>query len=216
MTQRRTPGGQGPARRPGSSGRGAGRGTGRLATRDLGGRAEPRVSAAARSTGRGAGTGHGGEGSRSASRPAAARRAAAGRAAKRTPAPRPRRFTGRATALLLVLATLALGYTYPVRVYLAQESEIARMEAAQAAQRQKIGELTEEVAKWQDPAYIEAQARRRFYYVRPGVTPLLVLDDPEGAARDAGAAPATGSPAPDRWYDTLWSSIEAANHQPRQ
>ncbi|HEX8631846.1 MAG TPA: septum formation initiator family protein, partial [Catenuloplanes sp.] len=79
-----------------------------------------------------------------------------------------------------------------------------------------IGELTVEVAKWQDRRYVEIQARRRFYYVRPGEAPLVVLDDPEGAARDAGRAPVVGSPAPDRWYDTLWGSIKAANHEPRR
>jgi hypothetical protein len=40
-----------------------------------------------------------------------------------------------------------------------------------------------------------------------------VLIDPAGAARDAGKPikPA----APDRWYDTLWGSVAAANAEPR-
>lgn len=171
MTQRLTPGGQGPAPPSGQPGRGT-----------------PR---------------------RSANRPAAARRAPA----RRTTAPQPRRFTGRATVLLVVLIALALGYTYPVRVYLTQQSDIARMEAAQEAQRQRIGQLTEEAALWQDLEYIKIQARKRFYMVYPGEVPLVVLSDPEGAARDAGIDPNAGkTPKTDPWYDTLWSSIQAANN----
>ncbi|SDY73965.1 Cell division protein FtsB [Micromonospora pattaloongensis] len=201
MTQRRTPSGQGPARRPGQPGRGGTRGAVR------GSRVEPRAAA-----GRTPASGRSADAVRSASRPAAARRAAAGGAAKRTSAPQPRRFTGRATVLIAVLVTLALGYTYPVRLYLSQQSEIARMEAAQEAQRQKIGELTEEAAKWKDDEYVRIQARKRFYMVYPGEMPMVVLSDPEGAARDAGIDPAAArTQPPEPWRDTLWSSIQAAN-----
>ncbi|GAA0796023.1 septum formation initiator family protein [Spirilliplanes yamanashiensis] len=207
MTQRRTPSGQGPARRPGQS-RAGSRVTGRSTTREPAGlRAEPRTPARtpARGTGRAA------PAARSGSRPAAARRAAVGGAAKRTAAPQPRRFTGRATVLLVVLAVLALGYTYPIRVYLDQESQIAETKAAIAAQQKAIADKTAQVAKWQDDEYVISQARKRFYYVPPGVTPLIVLHDEAGAARDAGVPPVP--PAPDRWYDSLWSSIEAADKE---
>jgi hypothetical protein len=35
-----------------------------------------------------------------------------------------------------------------------------------------------------------------------------VLNDPAGAASEAGKQPAA---APDRWYDTLWNSVRAAD-----
>ncbi|MFD2764090.1 FtsB family cell division protein [Micromonospora eburnea] len=204
MQQRRTPGGQRPARRPGQAGRPGGARV-RSSVRDGGVRAEPRT--AGRSPG-----GTRADAVRSASRPAAARRTAAGGAVKRLTAPHPRRFTGRATVLFAVLIALALAYTYPVRVYLDQQADIARMEASQADQREVIEGLSAEAAKWQDPAYIETQARERFFMVRTGETPLVVLSDPEGAAQDAGKGTQPGpSKQPDRWYDTLWSSVQAAN-----
>jgi cell division protein FtsB len=210
MTQRRTPGGQGPARRPGQPGRGSAgraaaarageaRGAGRPTARDSGARrGEPRTQAAA----------HAGHPNRSASRPAAARRTA-----KRTTAPRPRRLTGRATVLLVILTALALGYTYPVRVYLDQESDIARIQAAQAEQRARIEGLREEVTKWQDDEYVRIQAKRRFYYVRPGEIPLVVWDS-EAVPGDTAAAPRRAEPDRTPWYSTLWSSIQAADGQP--
>ncbi|BFU46925.1 FtsB family cell division protein [Krasilnikovia sp. MM14-A1004] len=214
MTQRRTPSGQGPSRRPGQAGRPGGRAAvrpTRAATRDTGAtRIEPRAGSTVRVPAARAGRG----GDRAGSRPTAARRSAATGATKRTVAPRPRAFTGRATVLIAVLVILALAYTYPVRVYLAQESQIARMEAAQTAQQATIQGLTEEVEKWQDPEYVRIQARDRLFYVRPGEVPLLVLNDPAGAARDAGKPPP--APAPDRWYDTLWSSVAAADTPPKK
>ncbi len=204
MTQRRAPSGQGPGGPgPGGSGRRVGssaRPTTRVRVRDTGRvrdtAATPRITPARNA------------------RPGAARRTGATGATKRTVATRPKAFTGRATVLVVVLVALALAYTYPVRVYLAQESQIAKMEAAQAAQREVIADKAEEVAKWQDPEYVRIQARDRLFYVMPGEVPLLVLNDPAGAARDAGQAPPAA--APDRWYDTLWSSVAAADSEPRR
>ena len=195
MTQRRAPSGQGPSRRSGPTARPGARAASRVTTR-----LEPRVAVSRIPAARG-------------TRPAAARRTAATGATKRTVAPRPRAFTGRATLLIVVLVALALAYTYPVRVYLAQESQIGRMQAAQAAQQEKINGLSEEAVKWQDPEYVRIQARDRLFYVRPGEVPLLVLNDPAGAARDAGRP--LPSAAPDRWYETLWGSVAAANAEPR-
>jgi cell division protein FtsB len=207
MTQRRTPSGQGPARRPtGHAGRPGSRTAARPArSRDTAAtRIEPRRTPATRTT----------SGIRSGSRPAAARRAAATGATKRTVATRPKAFTGRATVLIVVLVALALAYTYPVRVYLAQESQIAQMQADQAAQQARIKGLTEEVEKWKDEEYVRTQARDRLFYVRPGEVPLLVLNDPAGAARDAGKSAAAETQ--NRWYDTLWGSVAAANSETRK
>ncbi|MER7894310.1 septum formation initiator family protein [Micromonospora sp. NPDC094482] len=188
MTQRLTPGGQGPARRPAQRRRGAPARTGHPVTR--GAKAKDSTD-----TGRWAN-----------------RRAARRAAVRRTDAPRLRNSTGRATVLLAVLVALALGYTYPVRVFLTQRSDIARMEQAQAEQRQEISDLSERAVLWKDKKYIETQARTRFFMVRPGEVPLVVVTDAEGATRDAGKPADTGKSQPaDPWYDTLWSSIQAAD-----
>jgi cell division protein FtsB len=188
------PSGQGPSRRSSSS-------TGRSSGRSAAARSNAREAVVATTP-------------RSANRPAAARRAVAGAtaAARRTAAPQPRRLTGRATVLVAVLIALALAYTYPIRVYLNQQSDIAEMESAQSVQRQKIKELQDQATLWKDPNYIKTQARSRFFMVLPGEELLILLSDPDGAARDAGLPPPGATPPePDPWYDTLWSSIGAAN-----
>lgn len=192
MTERRTPSGQGPARRRTTAGGrptpSRTRSTTRTATRNTG---PVRVPPARRSAGSAKG----------------------GTAAERTDAPRPRALTSRATVLIALVVLLALAYTYPLRVYLEQESQIAEMESSTAAQRAEIEETAKRLAKWRDDDYLRIQARERYFYVRPGETPLLVVEDKEAAARKAAEqAPAA---APDRWYDTLWSSVEAANAEPQ-
>jgi cell division protein FtsB len=182
MTERRTPSGQGPARR-----RAAGRDSRATPSRK---RTEPSRTRTPRRTPSGS-TG--------------------GSAAKRTDAPRPRGLTSRATIFIALVVVLALAYTYPLRVYLEQESQIAEMEAALTAQREKISESAKKLEKWQDPEYLRIQARERFNYVRPGETPLTVVPDEGDEAASAEQTPAA---PPDRWYDTLWSSVQAANAEP--
>ena len=180
-TQRRTPSGQGPARRPGSS---RVRTTG--ATRVQAGRTRSRPGPTRRTASVGTGP------------------------AKRTAAPRPRALTGRATVLIVVFVALALAYTYPLRVYLAQESQIAQLEADQAAEQKVIADKQVQLQKWKDPEYLRAQAREKLFYVRPGDKTLLVLPNPNAPASSTGSQPAA---PPDRWYDTLWNSVRAADEE---
>src|SRR5690348_2201871 len=131
--------------------------------------------------------------------------------AKRLRAPEPRRFTGRAMVLSLVLLGLLLAYAYPVRVYLAQQAEIAALEDSQADQTQRIDQLNIQAAKWNDPEYIKSQARKRLHMVLPGEKQYVVVDPSAGQADAAGAPAPNGGKGPKPWYGKLWSSVEAAN-----
>ncbi|MDI6102164.1 septum formation initiator family protein [Actinoplanes sp. NEAU-A12] len=194
MTERRTPSGQGPSRRrAGADGRAVPARTRDTTarTRDTPSRARntgPVRAPFARRTPRGSSSG--------------------GTAAERTDAHRPPALTSRATILIALVITLALAYTYPLRMYLEQESQIAEMKQSAAAQRAKIAETAKQLEKWHDPEYVRIMARQQ-YYVRPGETPLVVMGDEESAGSQV-AEPAPAA-APDRWYDTLWSSVRAAN-----
>ncbi|GAA1816222.1 septum formation initiator family protein [Planosporangium flavigriseum] len=197
MPQRRTPSGQGPGARGGRDVRGGRRTGARSAARDWTVRAEP---------------------ARSANRPAAARRTAAGGTARRTRAPQPRRLTGRAAVLCMLLIGLLLAYAYPVRVYLSQQNEIDQLERSQAAQRTRISDLSGRLEKWKDDEYVKAQARGRLLFTMPGDQPLLVIDktQPQPKAGNVGAVQTpdgAGNSGP--WYGQLWSSIQAADQGAR-
>lgn len=99
---------------------------------------------------------------------------------------------------------LVLAYAYPVRVYLAQQAEIAQLEADQAEQRQRIQDLAERLERWNDPEYVIAQARQRLQMVRQGEL-LYVVGAPP--------TPESGEPATEggAWFEQVWSNLRAAD-----
>ena len=112
--------------------------------------------------------------------------------------PRPR-FTGRAAVLVLVLCSLVAALAYPTRQFIAQRADIAAQRAAADQARARGEELRREKARWQDPAYIRAQARERLHFAMPGETPYVSVDPAARAKQSVFTAPAPlteAAPAP--------------------
>jgi len=126
------------------------------------------------------------------------------------------RLTGRAAILVMVLAVLAVSYASSLRAYLEQRSHIVELKAQIAERRVSIAELEQEKERWQDPAYVSAQARERFGYVKPGATPFVVLVDGEPLESEAELTdPDSVAPVPKRaWYDDAWDSVKLAGDPP--
>lgn len=80
----------------------------------------------------------------------------------------------RAVILALVLCALALSVAVPLRNYLSQRGELAEVQQQQQRLREQVDELERRKAELSDPAQVEAEARRRLRYVRPGETPYVV------------------------------------------
>src|SRR3954452_10438229 len=84
------------------------------------------------------------------------------------PGERPRsRLTGRAAVLVLVLAVLMVSYASSLRAYLQQRSHINDLKTSIAEREVAIDQLEQEKTRWDDPAYVEQQARERLGYVMP-------------------------------------------------
>ncbi|MGK5628699.1 FtsB family cell division protein [Streptomyces sp. URMC 123] len=114
------------------------------------------------------------------------------------------RLTGRAALLALVVCSLVVALAYPMRQWISQRSEIddQRRRAEQA--RERVEELRELRDRWQDPAFVEQQAREHLHYVRPGETGYTLTDAPGAEeARDADRR-GTGRP----WYSNLWDAVD--------
>lgn len=91
------------------------------------------------------------------------------------------------TVLMLGLVILAVMVLAPnLRILIEQRQTIAALEASVAETKQSVTDLTEDVARWDDPAYIEAQARERLFYVYPGDVSYLVLGATETATTENG------------------------------
>lgn len=120
------------------------------------------------------------------------------------------RFTGRAAVLALVVCTLVAALAYPTRQFVAQRAQIDAQRGQADHARQRVRRLRREKARWQDPAYVRAQARERLHYALPGEVPFVSVDPGHRASADD---PLTGgrAAAPQPWYASLWDSVDEAD-----
>jgi cell division protein FtsB len=111
--------------------------------------------------------------------------------------------TRRAAILALVVCALALTVAVPLRNFLTQRQELSALQAKQRELAAQVDELTRRRNELSDPARVQAEARDRLGYVRPGEVPYVVQlpGDAASGAADAGGA----DRAP--WFEVLWSDL---------
>ncbi|NBX23462.1 MAG: septum formation initiator family protein [Microbacteriaceae bacterium] len=83
-------------------------------------------------------------------------------------------------ATLLCLALVVFGVVVlanPLRTLIEQRAQVADLQAQLDQKNATLDALTTQRARWNDPAYIRAQARDRLFYVMPGETSYLVIND---------------------------------------
>ena len=120
--------------------------------------------------------------------------------------------THRVIALVAVVAILVVSFVSSLSVYFRQQHQIVATQQAIAADSAAITDLQDQWTRWQDPAYIEAQARDRLGWVMPGEVGYRVVDangnvigglvETIGAQDEAAVGP---------WYQTLWRSVQLAD-----
>lgn len=114
-------------------------------------------------------------------------------------------FSGRLLALGIVMVVLTVLLAPSVRTFLQQRSDIAALKA-EIVQAEETGEeLQETLDRWEDPAYIKAQARERIFLVMPGETRYLVKG--EHGVEDVEKQAAAEAPQDLEWVDALWDSV---------
>lgn len=134
---------------------------------------------------------------------------APGRAARRG-------LSGRGLILCVVALVLVLMLAAPVQRYIAHRHAVAQAQQQERDLRAEVDDLTGQSKQWQDPAYVEQQARIRLQYVMPGDTVYQVV--PDGGESAAPGAPGSDQPAGapttapgQSWNERLWRSVEAAD-----
>jgi cell division protein FtsB len=128
--------------------------------------------------------------------------------------PEPRRssggsFTGRALILAVVIGTLLLALSVPVRSWFAQRAQIASLRADVEAAQQRVADLEEEKQRWEDPSFVAAEARRRLHFVLPGEVGYVTLGTEQDVVA-ADAAAGTGEP----WFTALWGAVREVDAPP--
>ncbi|GAB2816160.1 hypothetical protein GCM10027022_02750 [Alpinimonas psychrophila] len=82
------------------------------------------------------------------------------------------------TMLIMGLTLLGVLILAPqLRILIEQRQQIADLTAISTSTQTELDDLTKQRARWDDPAYVRAQARDRLYYVMPGEISYLVIND---------------------------------------
>jgi cell division protein FtsB len=124
--------------------------------------------------------------------------------------PRRVRIPGIAIAALVLLVLAVGGLAPALTTYLDQRQQIADTAARIAQQKAELRDLDAQVARWDDPAYVRAQAASRLFYVVPGTTAYRLIHG-SAAATAADAAPAaTATEERTPWTQSLLDSFVAA------
>lgn len=119
--------------------------------------------------------------------------------------------TGRALILGLVVVTLGVALSMPLRSWFAQRAEIADLRAGVEAARERVAALQDQKARWEDPTFVAAQARSRLHFVLPGEIGFVTLGLDTVTRPDEAQAAASRA-----WYDSLWRSVQRADDKPAE
>lgn len=123
-------------------------------------------------------------------------------------------FTVRAMVFSLVVL-VAFVLVYPtLGSYLAARTEVEQLRQERDAALAENADLEADLKRWDDEAYVIAQARERLSFVMPGETAFRVVD-PEVVPQttttaDDGPVPETPTGATRPWYTTVWESVQVA------
>ena len=120
---------------------------------------------------------------------------------------------GRNLAVVTTLFVIAITLAPPLQRYFAQRAQIHSLIAQLHDSQATLDAATNELAKWNDPAYIASQARSRLHYVFPGEHQYIVIGvpDPSKVGNQPAAAVANQIPSGLPWYQKVISSITSTN-----
>jgi hypothetical protein len=111
-----------------------------------------------------------------------------------------------------ILVVLGLGMAVPMRSWLAQQAELdaLRVEVEQA--REQVADLEVQQRRWEDPAFIAAQARERLMLIFPGEIGYVAIDT-TAPSQDPVLAEEVVDQA---WFERLWTQVRTADTPERE
>lgn len=112
--------------------------------------------------------------------------------------------------ILAVIIVAVFVLFEPVQIWFQQQIRIAELQAEVAKSTAEVSAMQEDLKRWGDKAYVEAQARQRLLFVYPGDVSYLIVNDitvKESVSVDASAAVRTTDI---NWVDALVGSYIAA------
>ena len=115
------------------------------------------------------------------------------------------------TILTLALVILGVGILGPqINVLVEQRRDVADLEQLVREKEMAIDDLEKQRARWEDPAYIRAQARERLFYVMPGEISFIVISDVPIVERPLEKPSTAVQSTESDWVRGLFNSVMVA------
>jgi cell division protein FtsB len=84
-----------------------------------------------------------------------------------------------------IVAVVAIFSLAPeLQIWYSQQVTIADLKKQNDEMRNSLSQMKDDLKRWDDPAYVRAQARNRLFYVMPGEISFLVMDADKVTADD--------------------------------
>ncbi|WP_420370029.1 FtsB family cell division protein [Curtobacterium sp. L1-20] len=122
-------------------------------------------------------------------------------------------FSGFSLLMLAIIVLFVVVLAPSLRTLIQQQEQIAQQQREVASQKADVSQKKKDVARWDDPAYIEAQARDRLLYVYPGEESYLVMGS-EDRTSDQKPTTESGTPVSSTvqtpkvdWVQAMLSSV---------
>jgi cell division protein FtsB len=124
--------------------------------------------------------------------------------------------------ILAVVGLLVFTLVFPtLRLYMAQQVVKEQLRAEVEAAAAKNEDLVAQLKRWEDPAFVKAQARQRLSFAMPGDRSFRV-SDPQNAPSTVPSVPEVREPThlsdplepaqASPWYAELWNSVVVAGN----
>jgi len=118
--------------------------------------------------------------------------------------------SGFVVTILALLVTGVVILSPSLRILAEQQQEIAALRENLEQSQQEVFDLMEQRDRWQDPTYVETQARERLMFVYPGDITYLVIDDLEAEEPDEAVVSRDIVAVQPDWRDALLGSYLVA------
>jgi cell division protein FtsB len=122
--------------------------------------------------------------------------------------------TGRTIMITAMALFLVVVLASPLQTYLNRRDAVASSIHQQQQLSQQVAQLQHQSDQWNDPAFVEREARVRLQYVHPGDTLYTVLnaDGTPKSTSKASSSSVTRTGHSPSWNSTLWASVQDAEH----
>ncbi|MFZ4505143.1 MAG: FtsB family cell division protein [Microbacteriaceae bacterium] len=116
---------------------------------------------------------------------------------------------------ILVIAGLAVYVLFePVQTWFGQQQRIAQLTADVTKSEAAVAAISADIERWNDTAFVEAQARQRLLYVYPGDVTYLIVNDVVGEDTERPTPTEAVQSTNINWVDALLASYVASATAP--